>query len=140
MKSEEFVGGGRHLPLLGEGQENLTNEVHLSRVSCRKKKLGNQKTEGDGDSVQRGSKGKIIFGKEEERSSEGLKDVCEVVSSSETRSQVRAMLGRLLLSFKNMCLGNHLSSLSQKFRTTLVNLKAFSVVEIPSETVTTNNY
>lgn len=90
--------------------------------------------------MQRGSKGKIIFGKEEERSSEWLKDVCEVMSSSETRSQVRTMVGRLLLSFKNICLGNHLSSLSQKFRTTLANLKAFSVVETPSGTVTTNNY
>lgn len=37
-------------------------------------------------------------------------------------------------------LGNHLSSLSQKFRTTLVILKAFSVVETPSETVKTNSY
>lgn len=35
----------------------------MSRLPCRKKKIGIQKAEGDGDSVQRGSKGKISLRK-----------------------------------------------------------------------------
>lgn len=63
--------------------------------------------------------------------------LCQVLRLA---GRLEPLWGGYYILLKIRVLGNHLSSLSQKFRTTLVNLKAFSVVETPSETVTTNNY
>lgn len=52
----------------------------------------------------------------------------------------RATLRRYYILLQIYVWENRFPNLSQKFRTTLMNLKAFSVVETSSASVTTNNY
>lgn len=53
---------------------------------------------------------------------------------------MRVTRGSYYILLKVSVWDNHLSALSHKFRTMLMNLKAFAVVEASSESVTTNSY
>lgn len=131
----------RYLPLSGEGEENFTEKVHLSRLSCRKQNKTKQESIKQREMVTQCKevpRAKYFWerGREKFSMAEGCLWSCVKLR---LWGKLEPFWEGYYIFLKIYVLGNHLSSSSQKLRTTLVNLKAFSVVETPSETVTTNN-
>ena len=131
---------GIYLCLEKDKKTSQRRYIWAVRPAGKKKKKGIQKAEGDGDSVQRGSKGKISLRKRRREVQHGWRMFVKLCQVLRPGGRWAPCWEGCYILLKIYILGNRLSSLSQKFRATLVNLKAFSVVETPSETVTTNSY